>query len=87
VSATAGHTSATVRWTAPATNNGSVVTAYTVTPYLGAAAQTPTVFNSTATTEIVGGLTTGKVYSFKVTARNARGVSPQSPSSNAVTVT
>ncbi|MDQ1379756.1 MAG: hypothetical protein QOJ71_475, partial [Actinomycetota bacterium] len=87
VSATAGHTSATVRWTAPATNNGSVVTAYTVTPYLGAAAQTPTVFNSTATTEIVGGLTTGKVYSFKVTATNARGVSPQSPSSNAVTVT
>ena len=57
-------------------NNGSAVTAYTVTPYLGVVAQTPTLFNSTATTEIVGGLATGKAYSFKVTAANAAGRQP-----------
>ncbi|MDQ1462475.1 MAG: large repetitive protein, partial [Actinomycetota bacterium] len=87
VTATAGHTSATVRWTAPATNNGSAVTAYIVTPYLGAVAQPARLFNSAATTEIVGALSTGKVYSFRVAAQNARGTGPISPMSNAVTVT
>ena len=40
VTATAGKASATVSWTAP-NNGGSPITAYTVTPYIGATAQTP----------------------------------------------
>ena len=38
VMATAGNTSATVSWTAPA-NGGSPITSYTVTPYIGTQAQ------------------------------------------------
>ena len=40
VSATAGNGSATVSWTAPG-SGGSAITSYTVTPYIGSAAQTP----------------------------------------------
>ncbi len=41
VTATAGDGSAQVSWTAPANNGGSPITSYTVTPYIGSAAQTP----------------------------------------------
>ena len=41
VTATAGNATATVNWTAPA-DGGSAVTSYTVTPYIGTTAQTPT---------------------------------------------
>jgi hypothetical protein len=39
------------------------------------------------TTVTVQGLTTGKHYSFKIAAKNARGVGPQSTISNVVTPT
>ena len=87
VTAAAGTARATVHWTAPATSNGSAVTGYTVTPYLGNAPQPPRTFASTATTQNVPGLQGGKTYRFTVTATNARGNSPQSPSSNSVTAT
>jgi hypothetical protein len=45
--ATAGITTATVAWTAPASNN-SPITGYVVTPYLAGVAQTSQTFNSTA---------------------------------------
>ncbi len=65
---------ATVTWTAPATNGGSPVTGYVVTPYLnGTTAQTAQTFNSTATTETVTGLTQIDNYTFKVAAINAEG--------------
>ena len=41
VSATAGDASAVVSWTAPS-DGGSPITSYTVTPYIGTTAQTPT---------------------------------------------
>ena len=42
VTAAAGSGSATVSWTAPASNGGSAITNYVVTPYAGAIAQSAT---------------------------------------------
>jgi hypothetical protein len=87
VTATAGVGAATVHWIAPATANGSPITGYNVTPYLAGVAQAPRIFNSTATTESITGLTAGKIYWFKVAAKNAPGAGPNSAASNAVTPT
>jgi len=86
VSATAGNASATVTWTAPA-SNGSAITSYTVTPYVGTVAQTPATVTGTppATSATVTGLTNGTTYTFKVTATNGVGTGPASAESNAVT--
>jgi alpha-tubulin suppressor-like RCC1 family protein len=61
-----------------------------VTPYIGTAAQTPVVFGSTATTQIIAGLTNGATYTFSVHGINNLGndtersalsnpVTPQAP--------
>ena len=42
VTASVGNGSANVSWTAPASNGGSAITSYTITPYLSGAAQAPT---------------------------------------------
>ena len=86
VSATAGNTAAVVSWTAPS-NGGSAITSYTVTPYVGSAAQTPTTVTGSppATSAEVTGLTNGTAYTFTVSATNAVGTSPASSPSNAVT--
>ena len=47
---------ATVHWTAPASVNGSPISAYIVWPYLGRAQQKPHEFHSKATTQVVTGL-------------------------------
>jgi hypothetical protein len=88
VTATAGDGNASVNWTAPA-NGGSPITSYTVTPYIGSAAQTPTTVTGTppATGVTVSGLTDGTTYTFTVTATNAVGTGPASAPSNAVTPT
>jgi hypothetical protein len=84
VTATAGSGQATVHWAAPTTNNGSPITGYTVTPYIGLAAQPSRTFASTATTQTVSGLASGSTYTFTVAAINARGTGPESTASNPV---
>jgi Domain of unknown function (DUF4082)/Bacterial Ig-like domain/Fibronectin type III domain/Bacterial Ig domain len=85
VNATAGFASATVSWSAPTT--GDPATAYTITPYIGSAAQTATTVpgNPAPTTAAVSGLTNGTTYTFTVTASNPAGTGPESAQSNAVT--
>jgi Domain of unknown function (DUF1929)/Fibronectin type III domain len=86
VTAVGGNGSATVSWTAPA-DGGSPITSYTVTPYIGSSAQTPTTVTGSppATGTTITGLTNGTTYTFVVTATNSVGTSPPSPASNVVT--
>ena len=84
-SVSAGDSAATVNWTAPASNGGSAITGYVVTPYIAGVAQTAQTFSSTATTQTVTGLTPGTSYTFKVAAVNAAGTGPASAASAAVT--
>ena len=81
VTATAGNASALVSWTEPA----QPVTTYTVTPFIGAAAQTPVSVDGLTPFALVGGLTNGTTYTFRVKAANTLGTSPDSLASNPVT--
>ena len=83
-SAVAGNGSATVSWAAPASNGGSAITGYVVTPYVGFTPQPSTTYPSTATTQIVPGLTNGTQYRFRVQAINAVGTGTFSTTTNAV---
>lgn len=89
VSATPGDASATVTWTAPASDGGSAITSYTVTPYIGLEAQTPVPVpgNPPPTSAPVSGLTNGTAYTFTVSASNANGTGPHSAPSAPVTPT
>jgi Fibronectin type III domain len=86
VKATAGNGQATIRWTAPATNNGSAIAGYVVTPSLAGVPRPAVTFTSAATTETIAGLSNAKSYTFSVAAKNANGVGSQSSASPAVTV-
>ncbi|MCM3887100.1 putative Ig domain-containing protein [Frankia sp. R82] len=81
----AGSTSATLSWTAPA-SNGSAITGYVVTPYIAGVAQPTQTFTGTATTQTITGLTGGTAYTFRVAATNAAGTGPQSAASSVVTI-
>ena len=72
-------------WTAPASDGGSAVTGYVVTPYVGYCAAAAETFSSTATTQTVTGLTNGTQYRFRVQAINAVGTSGYSTVTNPVT--
>jgi hypothetical protein len=84
-SAEADSKSALVSWSAPADDGGSPITGYTVTPYVGAAAQTPVSVGASTTRTRVTGLTNGTAYTFRVAASNAAGTSPGSAATAAVT--
>ena len=84
--ATVTYPSVTVSWAAPASNGGSPLTGYAVTPYVDGIAQSPIPFVSTATTETITGLTDGGTYTFTVAGSNAMGTGPESTPSNPVTI-
>ena len=87
VSATGGQGQATVNWTAPASNGGSPITSYRVTPYIGTTAQAPVSVTAPASSKTITGLTGGTPYTFKVAAINTIGTGPDSSASNVVTPT
>jgi hypothetical protein len=84
VTAAAGHARARVGWAAPASDGGSRITVYVITPYIGDAAQ-PSIDVPAGTSYVLTGLTNGATYTFRVAAKNAVGVGPQSAPSNPVT--
>jgi hypothetical protein len=78
-----GSTTATVVYTAPASDGGSVITSYTATS--SPSGITGTLSQSGSGTITVSGLTTNTAYTFTVTATNAIGTSAASAASNSVT--
>lgn len=89
--------SATVSFLAPASDGGSSITSYTVTPYIGGSAQTATTTAVGSVGSIVGsdgntyrqapvtGLTNSTAYTFSVHANNANGAGTESSQSGANT--
>lgn len=78
-----GSTTATVSYTAPANNGGSVITSYTATSSPGGI--TGTLSQAGSGTITVSGLSGGTSYTFTVTATNAIGTSAASAASNSIT--
>ena len=78
-----GSTTATVVFTAPASNGGSVITSYTATS--SPAGGTGTLSQAGSGTITVTGLSPVTSYTFTVTATNAVGTSAASAASNSIT--
>ena len=85
-SAAFGNASATVRWTAPPTNDGSAITGYLVCVVDSTGAQVGALrqAGATATSLVVTGLTNGSSYRLQVAAENAVGTGPNSALSTVV---
>jgi titin len=86
VAGVAGNTSASLTWSAPA-SNGAAITDYSI-QYSSNAGSTWVAFSdgtSSSTSAIVTGLTNGTSYTFRVAATNSVGTSAYSAASSAVT--
>jgi predicted RNA-binding protein with TRAM domain len=86
VVATAGSASVSVSWSAPSSGTGAI-TSYTVTPFVGSAAQPPVTVGGTPppTSVQVSGLSNGTTYTFTVSATSSGGTGPASVASNPAT--
>jgi sugar lactone lactonase YvrE len=80
VATATGKRSATVAFTAPASNGGSVITSYTATSTPGGVTKTLTQAGSGTFT--IDGLQPGTSYTFAVTAKNANGTSAATTSNS-----
>jgi glucose/arabinose dehydrogenase len=78
--------SATVRWSAPASDGGSAITGYLVRVLDSTGAQVGELHpaDAAATSLLVAGLTNGASYQFQVAATNAAGTGPNSALSTVV---
>jgi hypothetical protein len=85
VVAQAATASARVSWNVPSSNGDSAITGYTITPFVGATAQTATTVSGSTTATTITGLTNGTTYTFTVKATNGVGTGPSSTASNAAT--
>jgi len=81
--ATISGTTASVPFTAPASNGGATITTYTATSTPGSI--TGTLSQAGSGTVTVSGLTAGTSYTFKVKATNSAGTGAESAASNSVT--
>jgi hypothetical protein len=87
VTATAGMNMATVYWTDPASNGGSVISYYYITATDSTNAlhsRSATAYGASATSYTITGLTSGENYSFTVAAENSAGLGPMSGASPTV---
>ena len=75
-----------VHWTPSGRSNGAPITAYVITPYLGNVPQGARTADATTIAKGITGLAPGRKYTFRIAARNARGLGPQSAVSNPVVV-
>ena len=85
VTGTPGNGTVALGWSAPASNGGSPITGYRITPFIGTTAQTAILTGSTATSYTVTGLTNGTAYTFTVAAINANGTGAASSASAPIT--
>jgi hypothetical protein len=82
--ASAGPSKISVTWVPPASNGGSALTGFSVTPSAGGVSQPSLmVIGGNLTQTVVSGLTDGTAYTFTVSASNAVGSGPSSTPSNA----
>jgi len=85
VIANRGANSASLSWTAPASNGGSPITGYQIQVRVGTTLVRTDAITGTATSTVVTGLFNGTAYNFRVRAVTAFGVGAASASSNTVT--